>query len=92
MFQKCYKFTVSGRVQGVGFRYFTTMKANELNLKGYVRNQNNGDVELVASGDEAKLSELETWLANGPRLAKVSQVIKEEVETDATSYHEFKIT
>ncbi|PMK04903.1 acylphosphatase [Vibrio sp. 10N.261.55.A7] len=90
MFQKCYKFTVSGRVQGVGFRYFTTMKANELKLKGYVKNLNNGDVEVVASGELDHVTALESWLDEGPRLSKVMKVMKEEV--DPSSYSEFKIT
>ncbi|MEZ8823740.1 acylphosphatase [Vibrio amylolyticus] len=90
MFQKCYRFTVSGSVQGVGFRYFTAKKANELKLKGYVKNLNNGDVEVMASGERDDVTEFESWLEKGPRLAKVVKVMKEEVAP--SSYSEFKIT
>ncbi|MGF1720871.1 acylphosphatase [Vibrio kyushuensis] len=90
MFQKCCKFTVSGTVQGVGFRYFTAMKANELNLHGYVRNLNNGDVEVLASGATSEMEELEGWLEQGPRLAKVDRILKEEAM--ATSRTDFQIT
>ncbi|MCK6265055.1 acylphosphatase [Vibrio sp. ZSDE26] len=90
MYQKCYKFTVSGTVQGVGFRYFTTMKANELGLLGYVKNLSNGDVEVLASGDKREMEAFECWLEKGPRLANVSKLKKEEA--DSFSFTDFQIT
>lgn len=49
---KRYHIIASGRVQGVGFRYFVLLKANTLNLTGTVRNQSNGNVEIFAQGQE----------------------------------------
>ena len=51
-------FLIQGRVQGVGFRWFVHREASELDLRGWVRNTEDGDVEVVASGDEADLAEL----------------------------------
>ena len=54
MIQKCEKFTVSGLVQGVGFRYHTSYQGMRLGLTGYAKNLNNGDVEVVVCGEEAQ--------------------------------------
>lgn len=56
---------VSGHVQGVGFRYFVHQQATKLGLSGYVKNQINGDVEIVAQGDSAQVTTLINWLENG---------------------------
>ncbi len=71
---KTIQFTVSGRVQGVGFRYSVQRKAFDLGLTGWVRNRAGGDVEGVAQGDDGKLDELKEWLWVGPRHATVRQV------------------
>jgi len=65
---------VHGRVQGVSFRYYTQKRANELNLSGYVRNQWDGTVEVVAEGSRGDLEELLSFLHTGPRSAFVTQV------------------
>jgi len=52
----CKRVTYSGRVQGVGFRYTARRRASEFPVAGYVRNLANGDVELVAEGDEAQVT------------------------------------
>ena len=65
---------VSGRVQGVGFRAFVKRKADMLGLKGFVRNLPDGRVEVVAEGEEEKLSKLLTFLHEGPSLSKVKNV------------------
>jgi acylphosphatase len=69
---------VSGRVQGVGFRYFAQQKAAELGLDGWARNLNDGRVEVYAAGAADRLSDLATALHLGPRWAEVRRV--EEVE------------
>ena len=65
---------VRGDVQGVGFRYFVQGKANQLGLRGWVRNNDDGTVELVAEGDRAQLEELARALEGGPRMARVDRV------------------
>ena len=65
---------VRGRVQMVGFRYFVLEKARALGLAGWVRNLDDGSVELVAEGPEERLRQLETVLSEGPRLAHVDDV------------------
>jgi len=65
---------VRGRVQGVGFRYFTQREANALGLTGYVRNRWDGSVEVVAEGPRQALERLLARLRVGPRSAYVQGV------------------
>lgn len=65
---------ISGRVQGVWFRASTKQKAEQLGLKGWVRNTNNGCVEAVFQGNENQVSEMINWCRYGPPLAKVDKV------------------
>jgi acylphosphatase len=69
------KFLVFGRVQGVGFRYFTWQEAKKLGLKGSVRNRIDGSVEVIAQGDETQMADFEGWLNKGPKTAKVELVL-----------------
>ena len=59
--------TVEGRVQGVGFRYFTQQQAVKLGLTGWVRNRWDGTVEVTAEGTRAQLEALLSALRRGPR-------------------------
>jgi acylphosphatase len=68
------KYLVSGRVQGVGYRFFAERVANELGIRGYVKNLWDGDVEVYAIGDEASLAELKRRLAQGPPSGRVKNV------------------
>jgi acylphosphatase len=65
---------VRGDVQGVGFRYFVQRKAQQLGLRGWVRNNDDGSVEVVAEGDRPGLEELRRVLWQGPRQARVDGV------------------
>jgi acylphosphatase len=65
---------VRGRVQGVSFRYYTQKRASELGLSGYVRNQCDGAVEVVAEGPRGDLERLLSFLHTGPRAAFVTGV------------------
>lgn len=65
---------VSGEVQGVGYRYFVVEKALSLGLRGYVRNEENGDVEVLVQGTRAALEQLLALLRQGPSAAEVSEV------------------
>ena len=64
-------YLISGRVQGVGFRAFTARLAVKLDLKGWVRNLDDGRVEALAKGSVARLAEFESSLRAGPPHGKV---------------------
>lgn len=66
---------IKGTVQGVGYRHFVVMRAEGLRLTGYVRNTPNGDVEVVAEGDEDALDQFIAALKRGPMGAVVRDVI-----------------
>ncbi len=65
---------VFGRVQGVFFRDRTTKKARELNLTGWVKNESDGLVRIVAEGEEKNLKKLIKWSKRGPLFAKVDKI------------------
>jgi acylphosphatase len=65
---------ISGHVQGVGFRYFVAQKARHLGLRGYARNDSNGDVIVVAQGAHTALEYLLVQLRQGPPAAQVHKV------------------
>ena len=67
-------FRVTGRVQGVGFRWWTRAQATRLGLVGEVRNAADGSVEVRARGDEGALAELQRLLGQGPPHASVKGV------------------
>ena len=71
---KCKHLIVSGRVQGVFFRANVRDKATQLGLKGYAKNLENGNVEVVAEGNEDKLKELIEFIKKGPGIASVTSV------------------
>ena len=72
---------ISGKVQGVGFRFHTRIKARNLGLKGWVRNLDNGDVEAVFEGQEDKVKEMIGWCKNGEHHA-----IVKDIKTDFEDY------
>jgi acylphosphatase len=65
---------VKGKVQGVSFRHYTTLKARELGLVGWVGNRSDESVEVLAEGDEEKLKSLARWLHKGSPDAEVDTV------------------
>jgi acylphosphatase len=75
-----YRFLVSGRVQGVGYRYFALKEAQALGLAGYARNLDDGRVEIVAEGADRALASLEGRLKQGPSFARVEGVEKAAIE------------
>jgi acylphosphatase len=72
------RWLISGRVQGVGFRYFVQAKATELGLNGWARNLDDGRVEVYAAGPPERLSDLAAALHIGPRMADVRSVEESE--------------
>lgn len=68
---------VKGRVQGVGFRYFTVMEARKLGLNGTVSNLLNGDVKVIVEGNKSTVLTFVKNLKIGPRLSDVADVVIE---------------
>ena len=81
MAERCH-ILVRGYVQGVSFRWYTKQLAATLGLKGWVRNLQDGSVEVMAEGEHSLLAELAAWAQEGPSEADVSGVSVEY--TDAT--------
>ena len=84
------KYVISGRVQGVGFRFFVERWAGQLGICGYVKNLWDGTVEVYAIGDGDSLEQLKLRLAEGPGAARVSGV-RESDETVDKRYVRFMI-
>lgn len=82
-------FLVSGRVQGVGYRFFVERQARELGLRGYVRNLSDGRVEVYAIGDDAALERLRERLREGPPASRVERL--EERVAAVRPYRDFLI-
>ncbi len=74
------RFLVRGRVQGVGFRWFVEREAHILQLAGWVRNDPDGSVEVLAMGTRDQLAGLRSRLQEGPRAARVDDVEESEAE------------
>jgi len=74
------RFYVSGRVQGVGYRFFAERMAGGLGVGGYVRNLYDGRVEVYAIGSTEQLDALRSALQRGPRMADVEQVDEEDAD------------
>ena len=68
------RFVVSGRVQGVGFRWFVEREASTIGVAGWVRNNYDGTVEVLATGSREQLNQLRRKLQEGPRAARVDDV------------------
>ena len=69
---------MSGRVQGVGFRWFVRQNADEIGLRGWVRNEDDGRVQVYAVGTSDQLQKLLALLYQGPRMAEVRGVEEQE--------------
>ena len=74
------RFFVSGRVQGVGFRFFAERTAASLGVAGYVKNLFDGRVEVYAIGTAEQMDALREALRRGPRMAAVEQVDELDAE------------
>lgn len=81
---------ITGRVQGVSFRYYTQKQAQQLGLTGWVRNLPDGRVETLACGDADALTSFQRWLQQGPSMAQVTEVSCETVPV--SHFSQFEIT
>ena len=77
---KARRFVVRGRVQGVGFRWFVEREAHILGIAGWVRNNSDSSVEVLAQGTRDQLSGLRSRLKQGPRAARVDDVQESEAK------------
>uniref|UniRef100_A0A0K8RJF8 Acylphosphatase n=1 Tax=Ixodes ricinus TaxID=34613 RepID=A0A0K8RJF8_IXORI len=86
-------FEVSGRVQGVFFRKCTKEKAEELELRGWVRNTSKGTVEGVVQGEKEKVNEMKGWLSRvGSPHSSISKcVFSDERDVQSPEYSNFAI-
>jgi acylphosphatase len=82
------RFVVTGRVQGVGFRWFVEREAGLAGVTGWVRNREDGSVEVMATGTREQLSTLRRKLQQGPRAARVDAVHESNAPLlEAQSFH-----
>ena len=85
------RFSVRGRVQGVGFRWWTRGRAVELGLAGTVRNRPDGTVEVVVAGPPDRIDRLRELLHRGPPAARVEEVLEDEVTAGVVDGDDFRI-
>jgi len=82
---KSIKINIYGKVQGVGFRYSTLQKANELGITGFVKNRIDGSVYIEADGESEVLDQFVSWCKQGPSHAYV-----DDIKVDAIPFNNYK--
>jgi len=82
-------FKIYGKVQNVGFRFYTHKKAKEYHITGFVRNEPDGSVYVEAEGESLNLDVFETWCKLGPTWARVSEF--KSNQSPVMNYSDFKI-
>jgi len=70
----CLNVLIQGRVQGVGFRYYTQIEARRLDISGWVCNLDGGGVEALICGEPEQLDAMKGWLKHGPGYAQVETI------------------
>ncbi|MGL4402552.1 MAG: acylphosphatase [Fusobacteriaceae bacterium] len=70
-------FLIKGKVQGVGYRFFTYISAKKYLIKGWVRNLDNGDVEVLAQGTATGMEKFKKSLIQGPSFSEVQDILEE---------------
>lgn len=88
MSNRVVQLKITGRVQGVGFRYSMLNEAQKLGVAGWVRNNRDGSVEAILQGSESAVEKLIAWAEQGPMLSEVDHV---EVMEAAGEFHGFRI-
>lgn len=84
------KLIICGHVQGVSYRWWAKKTAIKLRLKGYAKNLPNGNVEIVVVGDEDKLEIFVGKCWEGPELADVQNIFKENIETKTFKHFDIR--
>lgn len=87
---KTYRIIFSGRVQGVGFRFFVESIAGKYGVRGYVRNTYDDKVEIVCQGEEEDLKHFTGEIKKGPSFSVVTKIEIEEIK-DSKRYSIFEI-
>jgi acylphosphatase len=87
--RKSYGIRVTGKVQNVGFRYYSVEAAKEFNIDGFVKNQLDGSVYIEAEGEENELESFTAWCRRGPHYARVDGF--EIQEQPVMGYDGFKV-
>jgi len=77
---------ITGRVQGVGFRFYTQRKARELDITGWVRNCRDGSVEAVIQGAPGSVEAMIAWARRGPPSAVVTEVRVTDASGDFATF------
>lgn len=75
---RSFQITVKGKVQNVGFRYYTKRTAGKMALRGFVKNRPDGSVYIEAEGEEEIISHFISWCHQGPEWARVDEVVSQE--------------
>jgi len=93
MSKVCAHCTISGRVQGVFFRAGTIETASRLNVTGWVKNTDEGEVEVLVCGPYDEVEKMHRWLEKGPERSRVDEVLIEYLSYDeyGKEYTEFQI-
>ncbi len=81
---------ITGRVQGVGFRHYTQVKATELGLTGTVRNLTDGSVSIEAYGDSDQVKSLINWCQSGPSSSHVISFSFQFIDYKSLDYNGFR--
>jgi acylphosphatase len=82
---------IEGRVQGVGFRYFTRKTAQKYSVKGWVKNMNDGTVEAVLAGQENGVLKMMDKLRSGPASAHVTGMKELPTDKKVEDFHDFSV-
>jgi len=88
---QCRRWTLTGRVQGVGFRWFALSQAQAMGIRGWVANTADGAVEVVGLATPETLDRFEALLAKGPTASRVTRITTENVPHDAVESKSFII-
>ncbi len=88
--KKTFKIIVSGRVQGVGFRYYAESRANKYAVNGYVRNRPDDKVDIICQGEKEDLDQFIEEIKKGPAFSVVTNVDIEEIQ-NPKNYNTFEI-
>ena len=85
------RLEITGRVQGVGFRYSMQHEAARHGVRGWVRNRRDGSVEALLHGEDAAVDALVAWARQGPAGARVTQVRVLPADGEQTVHTEFEL-